>query len=109
MKEQRSIPFDSRPITAYICAPDGTGPYPGLIVLEEIWGLNEHMRDVCDRFAKEGFAVLSPELLDESGVLEKMSSEVFKQMQSDDEKIKHEAQAKMREAMTPINTEKFTE
>ena len=58
MKEDRSIPFDSKPISAYFSVPDGTGPYPGLIVLEEIWGLNEHIKDVCDRYAKEGFIVL---------------------------------------------------
>jgi carboxymethylenebutenolidase len=69
--------------------------------------LNEHIRDVCDRFAKEGFAVISPELLDESGILEKMSPSVFKEMQSEDESIKHAAQAKMRDAMVPMNTEEF--
>jgi carboxymethylenebutenolidase len=107
MKQYLTLPFDTVPISAYLSSPDGAGPYPGLIVLEEIWGLNEHIRDVCDRFQKEGFVVLSPELLDESGVLEKMSPEVFKQMQSEDENMKHEAQAKMREAMTPINTDEF--
>ena len=40
-------------------------------------------------------------------MLEKMSPQVFKEMQSEDENVKHEAQAKMREAMTPINTDEF--
>jgi len=43
---------------------DATGPLKGgLIVIEEIWGLVPHIRDVADRFAAEGYLVLAPELL----------------------------------------------
>ena len=39
-----------------------TGAGPGVIVLQEWWGLVPHIKDVCDRFAAEGFTVLAPDL-----------------------------------------------
>ncbi len=35
---------------------------PGVIVIQEWWGLVDHIRDVCDRFAREGFVALAPDL-----------------------------------------------
>ena len=39
-----------------------TGIGPGAIVLQEYWGLVDHIKDVADRFAKEGFTALAPDL-----------------------------------------------
>lgn len=36
----------------------------GLVVVQEIFGVNEHIRDVCDRYAGEGYEVLAPALFD---------------------------------------------
>ena len=36
----------------------------GLIVLQEIFGVNQHIRNTCDRFAEQGYRVLSPALFD---------------------------------------------
>lgn len=47
---------------AYAAAPAGAGPYPGLIVLPEAFGVNHHMRTVVDRFAEAGFVAVCPEL-----------------------------------------------
>src|SRR5215211_2770124 len=44
----------------YLAEPEESGP--GLIVLQEWWGLDDHIRDVCDRFAREGYVALSPDL-----------------------------------------------
>src|SRR5919109_3312238 len=44
----------------YLAEPEENGP--GLIVLQEWWGLDDHIRDVCDRFAGEGFLALAPDL-----------------------------------------------
>src|SRR6266705_5132454 len=35
---------------------------PGVIVIQEWWGLVEHIKDICDRFAAEGFVALAPDL-----------------------------------------------
>lgn len=40
--------------------PSGTGP--GVVVIQEWWGLVDHIREVCDRFAEEGFVALAPDL-----------------------------------------------
>lgn len=45
----------------YLAAPAG-GSGPGVLVIQEWWGLVDHIRDVCDRFAREGFVALAPDL-----------------------------------------------
>ena len=45
----------------YLSTPDG-GTGPGVVVIQEWWGLVPHIRDVCDRFAREGFVALAPDL-----------------------------------------------
>ena len=40
--------------------PDGSGP--GLVVIQEWWGLTDHIAEVTDRFAAEGFVALAPDL-----------------------------------------------
>src|ERR671924_2235756 len=48
-------------VGGYLATPD-VGAGPGLIVIQEWWGLVDHIKDVCDRFAAEGFAALAPDL-----------------------------------------------
>src|SRR5580693_6344980 len=58
----QNITFPSNGGTAhgYLAVPDsGTGP--GLIVIQEWWGLTDHIADVTDRFAREGFGALPPD------------------------------------------------
>lgn len=45
----------------YLATP-ASGKGPGLIVIQEWWGLVPHIKDVCDRFAAEGFAALAPDM-----------------------------------------------
>jgi carboxymethylenebutenolidase len=45
----------------YLATPP-TGRGPGLIVIQEWWGLDDHIADVTDRFAAEGFVALAPDL-----------------------------------------------
>lgn len=47
--------------TGYLAEPDAED-CPGVVVLQEWWGVDEHIRDVCDRFAREGFIALAPDL-----------------------------------------------
>ena len=45
----------------YLARPEsGTGP--GLVVIQEWWGLNDHIKEVADRFAAEGYVALAPDL-----------------------------------------------
>ena len=47
--------------SGYLAIPDASKG-PGVIVIQEWWGLVPHIKDVCDRFAAEGFAALAPDL-----------------------------------------------
>jgi hypothetical protein len=48
--------------TSYLARPDGAGPFPGLVVVHEASGLNDNIRDICGRFAREGYAALGVDL-----------------------------------------------
>ncbi len=98
MYMHKDITIGEAPV--YHSYPDDGQKHPGLIVLEEIWGVNEHMRSVADRFAAEGFSVLSPELLPK-GLLEILTPQIQKDL-FDPEK-RNEVQPKLREAMQPIH------
>lgn len=52
---------DGQGTSGYLATPQ-TGKGPGVIVIQEWWGLVPHIKDVCDRFAVEGFLALSPDL-----------------------------------------------
>ncbi|MEU5255393.1 dienelactone hydrolase family protein [Streptomyces longwoodensis] len=45
---------------AYFVHPDGPGPYPGVLLYQDAFGLRPHLRSMADRLAGEGYAVLVP-------------------------------------------------
>ena len=47
--------------SGYLAIPEN-GSGPGVIVIQEWWGLVDHIKDVCERFAGEGFVALAPDL-----------------------------------------------
>ena len=53
---------DGHEFSAYRAGPDAPGR--ALVVIQEIFGVNAHMRRVCDAFASEGYAVIAPALFD---------------------------------------------
>jgi len=57
------VEFSSNGTTTsgYLATP-ATGPGPGVLVIQEWWGLVRHIKNVCDRFAAEGFTALAPDL-----------------------------------------------
>lgn len=61
MGEMVQFPFNGGNTGGYLATPtQGTGP--GVIVIQEWWGLVDHIKDVCDRFADEGFVALAPDM-----------------------------------------------
>lgn len=46
----------------YLAQPDDGAPHPGVIVIQEWWGLDGHIKDIAERFAREGFVALAPDL-----------------------------------------------
>ncbi len=61
MGEMVQFPNNGGSTSGYVSVPDsGTGP--GVIVIQEWWGLVDHIKEVCDRFASQGFVALAPDL-----------------------------------------------
>jgi carboxymethylenebutenolidase len=60
---RQNVSFPSGEGTAhgYLARPDA-GSGPGLVVIQEWWGLTDHIAEVTDRFAAEGFVALAPDL-----------------------------------------------
>jgi carboxymethylenebutenolidase len=54
---------DSHSLGAYRADPAGT-PKGGMVVIQEIFGVNQHIRAVCDRLASEGYVAVAPALFD---------------------------------------------
>ncbi|HUJ60825.1 MAG TPA: dienelactone hydrolase family protein [Kofleriaceae bacterium] len=62
-----TVETEDGPMHAYLAEPDGGGPYPGIVVLQEAFGINSYMRSVCDRLADVGYVALAPELFHRKG------------------------------------------
>lgn len=62
---------DGIEIPAYRAMPDGAGPFPVVLVIQEIFGVHEHIKDVCRRFAKRGYFAIAPELFFRQGDVSK--------------------------------------
>src|SRR6202047_3607910 len=58
---------DGTTMNAFVATPDDGGKLPGLLVFQEAFGVNPHIRDVTQRFAKQGYVAISPELFHRTG------------------------------------------
>ena len=56
------IPVPDGHLPGYLARPDGAGPFPIVLVIEEIFGVHEYIKDVCRRLAHLGFLAVAPEL-----------------------------------------------
>ena len=89
---------------SYLTYPDNKEKLSSIILIHEIWGLNDHIKDVADRFASVGYAVLAVDLLSSEG-FSGIDQRILTDLQ--DPEKKDEAQKKMREILTPINSPEF--
>jgi carboxymethylenebutenolidase len=58
---------DGTQMRAFVVRPSGNGPHRAIIVMQEAFGVNSHIRDVTGRFAREGFVAVAPELFHRTG------------------------------------------
>ncbi|MGK7873192.1 MAG: dienelactone hydrolase family protein [Xenococcaceae cyanobacterium] len=58
--EQVQVSNGDLAIDAYLATPKGEGPFSGVVVIQEIFGVNDHIRDVTRRFAREGYVAIAP-------------------------------------------------
>jgi carboxymethylenebutenolidase len=61
MGEMVEFPSNGQTATGYLATPS-SGSGPGIVVIQEWWGLVQHIKDVCDRFAREGFTALAVDM-----------------------------------------------
>ena len=47
-------------LPAYVARPEGRGRYPAIIVVSEVFGIHDYIRDICRRFAKLGYVAIAP-------------------------------------------------
>lgn len=67
------IPVSDGEIPGYRAMPDTGGPFPTVLVVQEIFGVHEHIKDVCRRFAKVGHMAVAPELYARQGDVSKIT------------------------------------
>jgi len=53
---------DGTSMNAYVARPAEEGKFPGMLVLQEAFGVNAHIRDITERFAREGYVAIAPEM-----------------------------------------------
>jgi carboxymethylenebutenolidase len=58
---------DSKVQGFFSCPAVAQGPLPGVLVIQEVWGVDSHIQDVSERFASAGYAVLAPDLFSYGG------------------------------------------
>ncbi|MBW4441557.1 MAG: dienelactone hydrolase family protein [Plectolyngbya sp. WJT66-NPBG17] len=68
------IPVADGEIPAYRAQPAIGSNFPIVLVIQEIFGVHEHIQDVCRRFAKLGYVAIAPELFTRQGDVSKLSS-----------------------------------
>lgn len=68
------IPTSDIEIPAYRAMPAKGGPFPVVLVVQEIFGVHEHIRDVCRRFARLGYLAIAPELYARQGDVSTLKS-----------------------------------
>ncbi|MGE5277769.1 MAG: dienelactone hydrolase family protein [Acidobacteriota bacterium] len=67
--EERAVSIETAdgPMPGFLAQPPGRDACPGVVVAQEAFGVNEHIRDVCRRLAAEGYVALAPELYHRAG------------------------------------------
>ena len=68
------IPVGDDMIPGYRAMPSKGGPFPVVLVVQEIFGVHEHIKDVCRRFARLGYFAIAPELYYRQGDVSQLKS-----------------------------------
>ena len=68
------IPVLDGEMPAYRAEPATGGPFPVVLVVQEIFGVHEHIKDICRRFAKLGYLAVAPELYARQGDVSKIEN-----------------------------------
>ncbi|TKV26378.1 dienelactone hydrolase family protein [Arthrobacter sp. NamB2] len=106
MSPTQHIPTDSGTLAAYVARPEGP-VRGGLVLIHEVWGLVGHTRDVADRFAREGYVVVAPDLLADRGITEESTAGIGEDLAGPDAEARNRAQPKLRALLAPLQDAEF--
>ena len=78
------IPVTDGEIPAYRALPASGGPFPVVLVVQEIFGVHEHIKDICRRLAKLGYLAIAPEMYARQGDVSQLKAipEIFSKVVS---------------------------
>lgn len=98
------LTYKGHAFPAYIVSPRGA-PRGAVLVIHEVWGLDEHTKDIANRLAREGYLALAPDLLTETDLARhagRLQLDLF------NPETRSEAQPKLRALMAPTQSTDFT-
>ena len=98
--------LDGPTTDAYLATPAGA-VRGGVVLIHEIWGLQAHTRDVADRFAAAGFAVVAPDLLTHAGIDAEVGAELQRLSFDAPEAERVAAQPRLREAFSASRSPEY--
>ncbi len=104
-RAQMSIPFNDSGIPVYLSCKDSDKIRPAIILIHEVWGLNDHIKSIADRLCQEGFMVLTPDLLTNTELEKVVKPEFQKILFDEQERAKH--QVELRAMMAPFKSPQF--
>jgi carboxymethylenebutenolidase len=78
------IPVKDGEVPAYRALPEGAGPFPVVLVVQEIFGVHEHIKDLCRRLAKLGYFAVATEMYARQGDVSQLKEirEIFEKVVS---------------------------
>lgn len=106
MSDSVTLAAEGHDFEVFVARPAGD-PVGGLVLIHEIWGLVDHIKDVAGRFAAEGWLVAAPDIVSRGGMAPALSAELFAVMNSDDAEARAAAQPRMREATSTVRAPEY--
>ncbi|TDL33256.1 dienelactone hydrolase family protein [Arthrobacter nitrophenolicus] len=108
MGNMRTLGNAATSVQAYISEPPGQ-PKAGLLLIHEIWGLVDHIKDVADRYAAEGYLVLVPDVMTDIGMTPEVAGEVLRALADPDPEQRSKVQPRLRKLTSPLDSPEFAE
>jgi carboxymethylenebutenolidase len=104
MTSLRGTMIDFSDCAAYLTTPSGARR-GAIIVIHEIWGLNDHTKDVADRLAAQGYLAIAPDILSHGGITPAVGAEMERVRDNEAERIK--LQPMLRQAAAPVHQPEY--
>ena len=83
---------DGSTIDAYLAMPEGEGPFPGVLMVHEWWGMNAEITELAERMAAQGYVVLAPDTY-RGKTTQQVPRALFLRLTTDDARVDQDMQA----------------